>query len=186
MCSIVPVLDVASGRGDGGVTVSTKYEENDVPQESRQSPPTGTIELRPVVESDLLLFYEHQLDPEASHMAAFKPRDHDAFMVHWRKIMGDDACIVRTILVEGEVAGNVVSWEDAGVREVGYWIDKPFWGKGIATRALALYLELVPLRPLHAHVAAHNVGSIRVLEKCGFEISDRHTNDAEGVDLTLD
>lgn len=153
--------------------------------ESRQIPTAGKVGLRPVVGSDLPLFYEHQLDPEATHMAAFTARDHDAFMEHWRKIMADDAAIVRTILVEGEVAGNVVSWENDGVREVGYWIDKPLWGKGVATRALTLYLELVPVRPLRAHVAAHNVGSIRVLEKCGFKTADRETTDADAVDLIL-
>ena len=154
-------------------------------QERPQIPPVAEVRLRPVIESDLLLFYEHQLDPEAIHMAAFTARDHDAFMAHWRKIMADGATIVRTIVVEGEVAGNVVSWEDDGIREVGYWIDKPFWGRGIATRALTLYLELVPVRPLHAHVAAHNVGSIRVLEKCGFKMSGPEADCAEAVDLTL-
>ena len=158
----------------------------DVSQESRQIPDAGEVGLRPVIESDLPLFYEHQLDPEAIHMAAFTARDHDAFMAHWQKIMSDEAAIVRTILVEGEVAGNVVSWEDGDVREVGYWIDKPFWGKGVATRALTLYLELVPIRPLHAHVAEHNVGSIRVLEKCGFIVSDRQTTDTEALDLELE
>ena len=157
-----------------------------MPHENRQSPLTETVGLRPVIESDLPLFYAHQLDPEATHMAAFTSRDHDAFMTHWRKILADEATIVRTILVEGEVAGNVVSWEEDGAREVGYWIDKAFWGKGIATRALTLYLELVPVRPLHAHVAAHNVGSIRVLEKCGFNISGPEASDAEAVDLTLE
>ena len=161
-------------------------EENHVPRDSRQSPHTQTVGLRSVVESDLPLFYAHQLDPEATRMAAFTARDHDAFMEHWRNIMVDDATIVKTIVVEGEVAGNVVSWKEDGVREVGYWIDKAFWGRGIATRALALYLELVPDRPLHAHVATHNVGSIRVLEKCGFKMSGRQTDDAEAVDLTLD
>jgi RimJ/RimL family protein N-acetyltransferase len=138
-----------------------------------------------VAESDLPLFYAHQLDPEATRMAAFTARDHAAFMAHWRKIMADERTIVKTILVEGEVAGNIVSWEEDGVREVGYWIDKAHWGKGIATRALTLYLELVSHRPLHAHVATHNVGSIRVLEKCGFRMSGRQTDDAEAVDLTL-
>ena len=34
--------------------------------------------------------------------------------------------------------------------------------------ALRLFVSGVPVRPLHAHVAAHNAGSIRVLQKCGF------------------
>ncbi len=154
---------------------------------SRKGPPSSKrVELRPVRESDLPFFYEHQLDPEAARMAAFTSRDHDAFTTHWRKIMSDDTVILRTIVVDGEVAGNVVSWEQDGAREIGYWIDKAFWGKGIATRALALYLEVVPIRPLRAHVAAHNVGSIRVLEKCGFSVSDRQTSDTEALDLELE
>ena len=155
-------------------------------RENLQEPSTETVELRPVAESDLPLFYQHQLDPEAAHMAAFTSRDHDAFMAHWAKIMDDESCILSTVVVEGEVVGNVVSWEQDGVREVGYWIDKEFWGRGIATRALTQYLELVAVRPLHADVAAHNLGSLRVLEKCGFEMSDRQTDKAEAVDLTLE
>jgi RimJ/RimL family protein N-acetyltransferase len=62
----------------------------------------------------------------------------------------------------------VVSWTQDGVREVGYWIGKAYWGKGIATAALAEFLAVEPTRPLYAHVARHNLGSVRVLEKCGF------------------
>ena len=77
--------------------------------------------------------------------------------------------VLRTIVVDGEVAGNVVSWKEAaGRRLVGYWVGREFWGHGIATAALALFLNQVTERPLHAYVATSNVGSIRVLEKCGF------------------
>src|SRR5918999_1935703 len=49
-------------------------------------------------------------------------------------------------------------------------LDRPaVLGQGIATAALAAFLEELDTRPLYAHVATHNVGSIRVLEKCGFE-----------------
>ena len=72
------------------------------------------------------------------------------------------------ILVNGQVAGNIGSWPQDGVRLVGYWLGKEHWGKGVATRALIEFLHLVTERPLYAHVAKHNAGSIRVLEKCGF------------------
>ena len=162
-------------------------QPKDMTKRSIEGPtsPEG-VELRPVSESDLPRFYEHQLDPEAARMAAFTSRDHDAFTAHWRRIMTDDTVILRTIVVDGAVAGNIVSWEQDGIREVGYWIDKALWATGVATRALALYLDLVPIRPLHAHVAAHNVGSIRVLEKCGFTVSDRQTTDTEALDLELE
>lgn len=131
------------------------------------------VRLREVRESDLLIFFQHQLDPEASRMAAFPPRDEDAFMAHWRtNILGDDAVIAKTVLVDEEVAGNVVSFEYACEREVGYWIGREHWGKGAATRALSAFLVHDTARPLYAGVAKHNVASIRVLEKCGFTISD--------------
>ena len=77
-----------------------------------------------------------------------------------------------------------MSWEMEGEREVGYWLGKEFWGKGIATQALAEYVNIVQTRPLMAHVARHNVGSRRVLEKCGFKAigEDKYTNPA-GVEV---
>ena len=103
-------------------------------------------------------------------MAAFEPRGRNAFMTHWHKILDDENVVTRTIVVdEAAVVGNVVSWVQDGHFEVGYWIGKEHWGKGIATRALAQFLDVVAdRRPLYAWVAAHNLGSIRVLEKCGF------------------
>ena len=128
--------------------------------------------LRDGVEEDLPIFFEHQRDPDATRMAAFPPRDWEAFRAHWTtKILGDPAVAKKTILFGGQVAGNIVSFEKAGTPLVGYWIGKEFWGKGIATRALSRFLETVRTRPLFAHVAKQNVGSIRVLEKCGFRIS---------------
>ena len=129
---------------------------------------TSEVLLRDVEESDLPIFYEQQLDPEATAMAAFPARDREPFMAHWAKIMADKSVILKTILFDSQVTGNIVSWEQDGEREVGYWVGKEFWGKGIATGALIEFLNQVKTRPLVAHVAKHNIGSRRVLEKCGF------------------
>ena len=127
------------------------------------------VRLREVEPSDLPIFYEHQLDADATRMAAFPSRDRASFDAHWAKnILGNPTAITRTILVDGHVAGNIGSWLQDGERLVGYWIGKEYWGKGVATRALSAFLHVVTERPLHAHVVRHNVGSIRVLEKCGF------------------
>jgi len=133
---------------------------------------TNDVLLRDVAESDLPIFFEQQLDQDATAMAAFPSRDRDAFMAHWAKIMADDSVMLKTILFNEHVAGNMVSFERSGKREVGYWVGKEYWGKGIATKALAAFLGHVKLRPLYAHVAKHNIGSRRVLEKCGFTIVD--------------
>ena len=129
-----------------------------------------SILLRDVIESDLPILFEQQLDPDATQMAAFPSRDKDAFMAHWTKIMADESNILKTIVFDGQAAGNIVSWEGSGEWEVGYWIGKEYWGKGIATQALLLFLDLVKIRPLYAHVAKHNIASRRVLEKCGFRM----------------
>jgi RimJ/RimL family protein N-acetyltransferase len=133
-----------------------------------ESPVAGHVELREARDADLPVFFEQQLDPEATAMAAFPARDREAFMAHWTKILADPAVLIRTVVADGDVAGNVVSWRQDGERDVGYWIGKPFWGRGIATRALAAFLRELTERPLHAHVARHNVASRRVLVKCGF------------------
>jgi RimJ/RimL family protein N-acetyltransferase len=133
---------------------------------------TNDVRLRAVEDSDLPIFFAQQLDPEATRMAAFPSRDHDAFMAHWAKILaGPEGNVIRTIVFQGQVAGNVGSWEQAGERNVGYWLGREFWGKGIASAALPLFLGEVKMRPLHAHVVKHNAASIRVLQKCGFVIS---------------
>jgi RimJ/RimL family protein N-acetyltransferase len=134
---------------------------------------TGRVALRDVADADLPIFFAHQSDPEAGRMANFPARDRDAFMTHWARILQDTSVHVRTVELEGEVAGNVVSWVHDGERDVGYWIGRQHWGKGVATAALASFLVLLGERPLFAHVAEHNTGSIRVLEKCGFVAVDR-------------
>jgi RimJ/RimL family protein N-acetyltransferase len=129
----------------------------------------STILLRDVIASDLPILFEQQLDPVANQMAAFPARDREAFMAHWAKIMADEANILKAILYGDQVAGNIVSWEQDGEREVGYWLGREFWGKGITTQALSLFLQQITSRPLVAYVVKHNLASIRVLEKCGFE-----------------
>lgn len=78
-----------------------------------------TIRLRGVITSDLPIFFEQQLDPVAAQMAAFPARDREAFMAHWARIMADESNILKTILEDDRVTGNIVSWEHgSGQNEV--------------------------------------------------------------------
>jgi RimJ/RimL family protein N-acetyltransferase len=142
------------------------------------------VVLRDVVDEDLPIFFEHQREPEANEMAGFPARERDAFMAHWAKIR-DGSGVEKTVVVNGIVAGNVVSWEQHGRREIGYWIGKEFWGRGIATAAVRQLLEQVTARPLYAHVVKHNAASIRVLEKCGFALDPDPPEDADDEAVTL-
>jgi RimJ/RimL family protein N-acetyltransferase len=144
---------------------------------SAKRPPAGPVRLREVEESDLPFFFEHQLDPEATHMAGFPSRGRDSFMAHWNRILEDRSVVKKTVVFEGGVAGNIVSFVKSGEREVGYWIGREFWGRGVATLALAGFLRLEARRPLYAGVARHNAASLRVLQKCGFRISREEPDD---------
>jgi len=127
-----------------------------------------TLVLRPVSIDDLPIFYEHQRDVLAVEMANFPSREREAFMVHWAKIMVGESGFLRTVVVDGLAAGNVVSFLMEGKREVGYWFGREFWGRGIASGALAAFLMEEVWRPLYGWTAKHNKGSQRVLLKCGF------------------
>ena len=128
------------------------------------------IRLRDVEPGDLPTFFADQQDPIAVEMVAFRSRARPEFDAHWAKILADDTCRTQTILVDGEVAGNIVSWDSDGQREIGYWISRSFWGRGVATAAVSAFLGLEQIRPLYAGVAKHNAGSLRVLQKCGFTL----------------
>ncbi|MBI3160750.1 MAG: GNAT family N-acetyltransferase [Chloroflexi bacterium] len=132
--------------------------------------PTEII-LRPVEAADLDIFFENNRDPEAVRMAAFTAKDPDdraAFDAHWSRILADPGVLIRAIVADGQVAGSVLKYEIAGEPEVSYWLGREFWGRGIASRALALFLEEFTQRPAFGRAAADNLASLRVLEKCGF------------------
>ncbi|MEU1043171.1 GNAT family N-acetyltransferase [Streptomyces sp. NPDC005551] len=133
------------------------------------------VVLRPVHDSDLPVFFRLSNDPESNRMAAFTagdPADRDRFDAHWRRVRASSA-VVRTVLADGDVVGSAAVYGEPGEREVTYWIDRAYWSRGIATRALRALLALVPERPLQARAAADNTASLRVLEKCGFRETAR-------------
>ncbi|MEU2284422.1 GNAT family N-acetyltransferase [Streptomyces sp. NPDC013178] len=135
------------------------------------------VVLREVHDSDLPVFYRQLNDPEALRMAAFTPEDpadRDAFEAHWKRIRSSTA-LIRTILADGDVVGNASVYGEPGEREVTYWVDRAYWGRGVATAALRGLLAEVTERPLYARAAADNAGSLRVLEKCGFRTTAHAT-----------
>ena len=79
--------------------------------------------------------------------------------------------------VDGRLAGGIgytgrLDVERIGA-EVGYWLGREFWGRGIATTALRLLTRYAfdanhELRRLWAVPFSTNVASARVLEKAGY------------------
>jgi [ribosomal protein S5]-alanine N-acetyltransferase len=121
--------------------------------------------------ADLDTLFQFQLDREAIHLAAFTPNDpadKPAYIAKYTRLLSDLTVNNQTIIVDNVIAGSIAKFEIQGEAEITYWIDKQFWGKGIATAALKSLLLMEKARPLHARVAFDNFGSQKVLEKCGF------------------
>src|SRR2546425_6281503 len=133
-----------------------------------------TVTLREVTQEDLPIFFEHQLDAEATRMAAFPSRDRDAFMAHWARIMSketNETGILNTILADGTVAGNVVYWEAAGGPNIGYWLGKTHWGKGNGSAAPAEFFTQKKARPVFPPLGKNKFSSVSVFQKIGFQTS---------------
>jgi RimJ/RimL family protein N-acetyltransferase len=133
----------------------------------------GSVALRLVEDSDLDALFELMRDPVSVRMAAFTTRDPDnreAFDSHMSMVRSSPEGILRAVTRDGRVVGSIASFVMEGETEVTYWIDRTVWGQGIASQALALFLDIVPVRPLYARAASDNAGSLRVLRKAGFTI----------------
>jgi RimJ/RimL family protein N-acetyltransferase len=131
--------------------------------------PGPSVRLRAVVPSDLPALFAFQADPEGCAMAAVHARGPEAFRSIWERIFRDERAVARAVLADEALAGSISCFTADGEDYVGYWIAREQWGRGIATRALRLLLAEVAYRPLLARVATHNIGSLRVLQRCGFE-----------------
>jgi RimJ/RimL family protein N-acetyltransferase len=125
--------------------------------------------LREVLDEDLPLLYDIQREPEGCAMAAVTPKSRSEFSQYYREKTLDGDVTIRTIEIDGEVAGDIESFILKGHRTIGYWLGKKYWGRGIATAAVAEFVTSHEKhRPLSAFVPLPNVVSYRVLEKCGF------------------
>ncbi len=130
----------------------------------------NAVRLRPVQLDDLPRIYEMQLDPESNRMAVTIPRTREAFDPHWAKLLDEPVITAWAILVDEVLVGTISCFPMGGQDHVGYWIDREYWGIGIASQALHLLLREVAKRPLVAAAATNNGASIRVLQKCGFVV----------------
>ena len=129
------------------------------------------LNLRPTIKEDLEILFQFQLDPEANYLAAFTakdPNDKSAYIEKYSKFLNDPTIHMRTIKTGDRIIGSVAKFLMDNAPEITYWIDRKFWGQGIATDALREFLIIEKNRPIRARVAFDNYGSQRVLEKCGF------------------
>lgn len=129
------------------------------------------MHIRPTTIADLDTLHTFQLDEEASHMAAFMGEnwtDKDAYVAKWTKLITEGKVYTYVIIVDDEVVGTVGSWQQGDDWQITYWINKAYWGRGIAAQAVQQFLKVFTIRPIYGCAAFDNQRSIRVLEKNGF------------------
>ncbi|GAA2039185.1 GNAT family N-acetyltransferase [Agromyces tropicus] len=146
------------------------------------------VTLRETRAGDLDELFRIRQDEEAVTMAAFTPEDiadRAAFDARWERLHANPGARLATIRADGVVVGDAGSWSDPDDgRMITYWVDRAHWRRGIATRAMRLFLDTEP-RPVRAHAAADNAASIAVLGKLGFvEVGrDRGYANARGAEI---
>ena len=132
---------------------------------------TCNITLTKTEKDDLNAFFQFQLDEEANYLAAFTakdPNDKTAYINKYSKFLTDPTINMQTIKIDEVIVGSIAKFIMEDKAGITYWIDKGFWGQGIATTALSNFLKTEQARPIYGHVAFDNYGSQKVLEKCGF------------------
>lgn len=121
--------------------------------------------------TDLEQLFLFQIDAEGCYLAAFMAKDHadkEAYIAKYTGFLSNPDINMRTIWVNGSIAGSVAKYVMDGKAEITYWIDKQYWGQGIATKALTEFLKIETTRPIYGRTAFDNIGSQKVLVKCGF------------------
>jgi RimJ/RimL family protein N-acetyltransferase len=149
----------------------------------------GVVALRPVEDADLDALFDQMRDPESVWMAAFifrDPADRSAFDAHMARVRSSPDINMLAVTCDRHLVGSVASFVVDGDTEVTYWIDRAAWGRGIASRALALLLGRTAVRPLHARAASDNAGSLRVLQRSGFKVVGTERSFAPGRNAEIE
>jgi RimJ/RimL family protein N-acetyltransferase len=100
-------------------------------------------------------------------------READAVAFVERVVSGPESAWAIEEVASGDFTG-VIGTMSGEVPEIGYWIGKPFRGRGYATEAIGLMLAQLRergVRQVRAHVFPGNQASARALEKNGFALA---------------
>lgn len=138
--------------------------------------------LRPLEEKDAKSLQENINDPDIYKYTLTIPHPYEMSHAEWwinhtqERIKEKKA---YELGIELKETGNIIG--GMGIchidpahdsAEVGYWLGKKYWGKGITTEALDLLMNFafneLKLHRLHANTFIDNIGSQKVLEKSGF------------------
>lgn len=134
----------------------------------------SSVSLKPVSESEAVALTMRLLIPETLEYLPdhWRPVTSESEAVAW---LTDQAADLFNIMHEQKTAGLMLVHKDANEWHVGFILLPEFWGRGVASAALKALQQLAMQEEksitLLAGAASDNIASIKVLEKCGFEIT---------------
>ena len=142
---------------------------------------TERITLRHWLDTDAKALYKYASDPEVGPRAGWTPHISEEESLEIIRTVFNNPTTWAIVWNEtGEAIGDIGYGPSCdcslpareGEPTVGYWVGKPYWGKGICTEALRLMIahirETTVIRSLISGHFTDNHASGRVMEKCGF------------------
>ncbi len=121
-------------------------------------------------------------DPAVARMLAripqpYRRRDAEAFVALARRRADAGKSLNLAIVHGGRVVGGIGLNDMPCTTELGYWLARPFWGRGFATEAgaavLAYGFEVLGLKLVRSGVYTENRASLGVQRKLGFAVIGR-------------
>jgi len=135
------------------------------------------VDLRPLESADLGAVFALQHEKEGALLAGVEGDfvDEETFRTKMEAdiLAQTGKATIFALMADGKMAGYIGCFQGpSGIWQLSYWLAQVFWGRGIATAALAQLLKALPPavlgQPIYAAVIDGNVASVRLLEKFGF------------------
>lgn len=149
---------------------------------------TDNLLLRPWEESDAEALYKYASDPEVGPRAGWAPHQNVEESLEvlrtlfigetmWAIVLRGTSEPIGCIGYLPQGVSNVPTGDNEV--EIGYWIARPFWNRGICTEALQWLVDYcfmkLQFNALWGDFFVDNPASGRVMEKCGFQCTGQET-----------
>ncbi|MBF7074445.1 GNAT family N-acetyltransferase [Glaciecola sp. MH2013] len=139
--------------------------------------------LREFVEQDRDRLLDILNDPEVTRFLSSKiPAPYTFQDASWWIDVGSKLGYINAIEIDGTLVGCIGvdqgDFEYYRSGEIGYWLDRQHWNKGIMTKAVHEFVSKIfnttEMTRIFASVFSGNTGSMKLLTKCGFEQEGIH------------
>ena len=145
---------------------------------------TERLILRPITIDDADEVFKYSSEANVGRRAGWKPHESREETIEVMKLVFIDKAGVFALVYKetGKIIGSIglicdPKRENNAARMLGYAISEHFWGKGLMTEAAKEIIRYgfddLKLKLISAYCYPHNLGSKRVLEKCGFTYEGR-------------